>query len=85
MVQRNGTAERVARIEEQVKSITSHVKDMDKKIDNIHTDIKGSFVRIETFTPVQNIVYGAVRVFLGTFASGLVLGSSYFIYINNFT
>lgn len=61
----------------ELKTISGHVAILNSEMGGVQkemTSIKKGYVRVESFTPVKNVVYGAVAVVLTSIiGAGLVL------------
>jgi hypothetical protein len=66
---------KIATLEEQMKTVTKKLDQVDRKIDEGFKDIKkdlSCYVRKEEFVTVRSIVYGMVGMILASFLSGVI-------------
>jgi hypothetical protein len=66
---------KIATLEEQMKTVTKKLDQVDRKIDEGFKDIKkdlNCYVRKEEFVTVRSIVYGMVGMILASFLSGVI-------------
>jgi len=73
MNKENNKAVQIARLEEKIDAVHTFILNIEKK-----------FVRKEAFEPVRNIVYGTVKVALGTLVTGIVMAGAYFLVFKSF-
>jgi hypothetical protein len=66
---------KIATLEEQMKTVTKKLDQVDRKIDEGFKDIKkdlSCYVRKEEFVTVRSIVYGMVGMILASFLAGVI-------------